>query len=161
MCVFLRVFVPAGFVFPHACEQCIYSKPEEKEDGMWLCVFLSARARGGRKEGSALIFKSSRCVPRIKYLGRRSLDLHVLAETPGSHWFLTTQLGRHYNKMHYSQLHIPSDTLVRLTLPPANLHWPLCMCCVYPLRWSQLKVFLHSLPGRLLPGLLTSESKCW
>lgn len=48
------------------------------------CVFVSARARGRRKEGSVLIFKSSRRVPRIKYLGRRSLDLLVLAETPGS-----------------------------------------------------------------------------
>lgn len=140
--VHLRLLGP----FPRACEGCIYSEPEEKD----VCVFLSTCARGGRKEASLLISKSSGCVPRIKYLGRRSLDLHALAETPGSHWFLTTHLGHYYNKMHYSQLHIPSDTLFSLMPPPANLHWPLCICGVYPLTWSQVKVFFHSFPGRLL-----------
>lgn len=83
----------------------------------WVqCVYLCPRALvAGEKRAVRSSFKSSRRVSRIKYLGRRSLDLHVLAETPGSHWFLTRQLGHHYNKMHYSQPHVPSDTLASLT----------------------------------------------
>lgn len=55
---------------------------------------------GSRKEpGSTLIFNSLRCFHSIKYLGRRSLDLYVLAESLGSHWFLTRQLGHQQNAL--------------------------------------------------------------
>lgn len=73
----------------------------------WTCGFVSAQhTQGRRKEGSAVIFKSSWRAPRMKYLSRRSLDLPMLAKH-GSHWFLTKQLGHHYNKMHYGWPHMP------------------------------------------------------
>ena len=31
VCVCVCVFVPACFVFPHACERCIYSKPQQED----------------------------------------------------------------------------------------------------------------------------------
>lgn len=139
MCVFFFTYICACWVCFHVRVRGAFTVNQKKK----MCVCLSVNTRSWREERGMLISKSSGCVPRIKYLGRRSLDLHALAQTPGSHWFLTTHLGHYYNKMHYSQLHSS-------TPPPANLHWPLCMCCAYPLRWSQVKVFFHSLPGRLL-----------
>lgn len=122
------------------------------------CVYLCPQTLlAGEK--SALLFKSSRRVLRIKYLGRRSLDRPVL-ETPGSHWFLTRQLGHQYNKMHYSQPHIPSDTLPSLTPPTTtiNLCWLLCMCA---LQRTQRKVsVLLYISGIHLSGLLTPQN-CW
>lgn len=148
VCVYVCVFV---HVHLHGlCFHVHWFTVNPQKEGA-VCVFVSRK-----KEGSVLSFKSSRHIPRMKYLGSRSLDLPVLAETPGTHWFLTRQLGRHYNKMHYSQPHISSDTHTRLTPSPptqpslATVHVRMCVCLfVYSPRWTQPKT-LHFFPGSIL-----------
>lgn len=145
----------------------MHLNPKKEVKCVHLCLQIftgGGKTKKKRKEGSVHIFKSSRRVPWIKYLGRRSLDLPVLAESSGSHWFLTRQLGRHYSKMHYSH-QVPSDTL----LPTFTGHCVCvytCMCgwCLYPLWWTQLKVFLlHSPPNRIsnLRPVDHWNLKCW
>lgn len=144
--------MPAWLVFPHVWDWCIYSKTPKRCSA---CICFQ------EKRWHVLSFKSSRRVFRMKNLGRRRLDLRVLAETPGSHWFLTRQLGRCYNKMHYNQPHVSSDTLTSLSLPRSSLLAGLCVCVHWDGHSSRPSYVLFQKESYLL-GLLTSETcKCW
>lgn len=116
-----------GLCFHLRVSSAFTVNPKKNVKYVYLCpqIFMA-----GKKESNTLIFRSSRRVLWIKYLGRRSLDLLVLSESPGSHWFLTRQLGHHYNKMHYSQPHLPSDTLANLILPYYQLLLATVHVCV-------------------------------